>query len=363
MTAELIRCYLMIVETVNHQVLSEARLNEATILLEDYLIEAGWLDSIKSTAQNYRQQYGDIKYSLLAKLTTKAMASTGNNPAVTQTLNKILKVGKFAVQNRALLVILIGMVGMLIGYAGHANVAQIAQKFNQSLDNKDFDHIVSQLSDTTLSASSASAPALSDDAQKAIRWYNNLVHEITDQNQSISDDSGTAMPGIDEIHAQALKQTQTQFGIPNDPNPDVTQSLAHPLTDEWGNSTDELQTNMASKARAKGEDLFGNSLDKQEPSSNVASNMRKWSQQVAADHNQSAQLQPVQPSNAAPVADVQPEIPATNDPVAAAQPVVKPLVPNAPQTEPMQPGVVRPLKPLNVPRPIDLSQRTRTTAG
>jgi hypothetical protein len=109
------------------------------------LMEGPLADKIKATAKQVQAKYQDVQYQLLASATEKALNMFAENPAVSATLGKILKVGKIAVQNRALLTILVGIVGTMIGLVSNpAAASQAAHQLDQVF-NGDIDHVLQQL--------------------------------------------------------------------------------------------------------------------------------------------------------------------------------------------------------------------------
>lgn len=119
------------------------------VLTEGVLSESALADRIKAVADKLSQRYNGVKYDLLARATNKAMdlfATKNVNPSVQKTLQRIGKVGKFAINNRALVAILIGMVGTLIGLAHSPTaMANAAGKMDQTLSGT-LDDIIHKLS-------------------------------------------------------------------------------------------------------------------------------------------------------------------------------------------------------------------------
>jgi hypothetical protein len=128
------------------------------------LMEGPLLDKVRKTANIIKAKYDDIQYSMLAKATVKALdlfQSSGDvDPKVASVIAKIGKIGKGAAQNRALLLVLMGMVGTLIGLASNPASAQTAAaQMDQSLSGS-----LDQLVDTVTGGDAA---AVANAAQAA----------------------------------------------------------------------------------------------------------------------------------------------------------------------------------------------------
>ena len=145
--AELMRQYITVVNPPNDDFLGYlVIISNQQVLREGRLTEAGFVDRIKAVTKQINDKYDDVKYGMLAKATTKAMTMFDGNPKVQGTLGRIAKIGKFAVKNRALLAILIGMTGTLIGYAHNsAAVAATAAKLDAALKGTSIDQIIHNL--------------------------------------------------------------------------------------------------------------------------------------------------------------------------------------------------------------------------
>lgn len=149
------------------------------VLTESVLEEGPLADKIKATAASLKQKYHDISADFLAKTTIKAMdlfKSKGDmDPKVQAALDRIGKVGKFAVQNRALLAVLAGMVGTIVGLSSNpAAAAQAAEKIQSNLSFEELDQIIDSLAqsgihvdDTIADAANALPPEISAIARKA----------------------------------------------------------------------------------------------------------------------------------------------------------------------------------------------------
>lgn len=112
----------------------------ATVLMESPLA-----NKVKATIQRVTSKFGDMQYDMLAKITNKALDVFSGNPQVSTTLQRILKVGRVAAQNRMLLAALAGLAGTLIGLASNPASAQTAaSQFDNSLAG-DVDRIIEQL--------------------------------------------------------------------------------------------------------------------------------------------------------------------------------------------------------------------------
>jgi hypothetical protein len=169
MSALLMRHYISLMNSPNAQFVAylvDVSNDTRGTLLEGRLTEAAFIDRVKTIAKKISNKYDDIKYSMLASATNKAMNMFGDNPAIKTTLGKIAKVGKMAIANRALLAILIGMVGTLIGYAHNAAaVAQTAAKLDAALHGTSVDEIIKHLDASGIhidTESGSSGSALAD---------------------------------------------------------------------------------------------------------------------------------------------------------------------------------------------------------
>lgn len=187
--AQSIRRYIDAIELANDDFISTALAIDARHPLRgtlnegagttDVLMEGPIADKIKATAASLQQKYHDMSYDFLAKATMKAMdmvQRSGNaDPKVTAALQKISKVGKFAVQNRALIAVLAGMVATLVGLANNpAGMAQAASNINATLGVDDVNQIIDNLAQsgihidpTIADAANALPPEIGMVAKKA----------------------------------------------------------------------------------------------------------------------------------------------------------------------------------------------------
>lgn len=146
--------------------------NHGTMLVEgaQVLDEGAILDRIRKTTQAVANKYHDVQYSLLAKATNKALDVFGGrdktDPKVSAALDKILKVGRAAVNNRALIMVLVGMVGTLIGLSSNPASAQSA---------------AAQINDTLLQGNPAAiGQNMARDGEGVSRGLSDLVRALQD---------------------------------------------------------------------------------------------------------------------------------------------------------------------------------------
>jgi hypothetical protein len=153
MSASLFRTYLRLIENQDEMVSFFLDVHAENPLRQPLresrrprtLMEGPLADKIKATTAQAKKKYNDIQYSLLATLTERALNVFAENPQVSGTLQKILKVGKIGMQNRALIAIMVGMVGTLIGLASNPASAQQASSQIDQVFNGDMDHVIQQL--------------------------------------------------------------------------------------------------------------------------------------------------------------------------------------------------------------------------
>ncbi|RYF05168.1 MAG: hypothetical protein EOO77_28680, partial [Oxalobacteraceae bacterium] len=137
------------------------------------IMEGPLADKIKLTAKQASKKYREASYELLASVTQKALNVFAENPQVSGTLQKILKVGGIAMQNRALIMILVGMVGTLIGMAANPASATQASSQMDQVFNGNLDHVIQQLDasgihiDMTHAGIEGLPPEIGQSAQKA----------------------------------------------------------------------------------------------------------------------------------------------------------------------------------------------------
>jgi hypothetical protein len=181
MTASLFRTYLHLIENEDETISFFLECHAANPLLRPLresarsrlLMEGPLADKIKATAKAAQQKYRDIQYDFLAATTNKALNVFAENPQVSGTLQKVLKVGKIAMQNRALIAILVGMVGTLVGLASNPAAAQQASSQMDQVFNGDMDHVIQQLQasginvDMTTAGIEGLSPELGEAAKKA----------------------------------------------------------------------------------------------------------------------------------------------------------------------------------------------------
>lgn len=119
------------------------------VLLEStsgMLLEGPLADRIKQTTAAITKKYNNVTNDLLLKAVVKAQTLFSGDPKVTGLLSKVSKVAKFAVKNRALISILVGIVGTLIGMANNpAAAAQASSQLDHVLSGNDIDSIIDQL--------------------------------------------------------------------------------------------------------------------------------------------------------------------------------------------------------------------------
>lgn len=109
------------------------------------LMEGPLAKKVKATIARVTSKYGEMQYDMLAKITMKALDVFQGDAKVSGTLQRILKVGRVAAQNRMLLAALAGIAGTLIGLSSNPAAAQTAAgQFDTAL-NGDLDRIIHQL--------------------------------------------------------------------------------------------------------------------------------------------------------------------------------------------------------------------------
>lgn len=181
MTAQIFRTYIHLIENEDEMIAFFLDVHNAHPLRQPLreskrprlLMEGPLADKIKATAKQVSQKYRDVQYNLLASATQKALNMFAENPQVSGTLNKILKVGKIAMQNRALITILVGMVGTLVGFASNPAAANQASGQMDQVFNGNLDHVIQQLEasgihiDMTAAGIEGLPPEIGQTAQKA----------------------------------------------------------------------------------------------------------------------------------------------------------------------------------------------------
>jgi hypothetical protein len=139
------------------------------------LSEGAITDRINATVIGLKNKYNDLSYELLAKATIKAQTMFSGNTEVSALLQKIAKVGKFGMRNRALISVLVGVVSVLIGFANNPSaLAKATAGLDQSLDGNTVDDIIKHLEQNGIDVAGEAAnaasnlpPELSDVTKKA----------------------------------------------------------------------------------------------------------------------------------------------------------------------------------------------------
>ncbi|RYD48848.1 MAG: hypothetical protein EOP83_25950, partial [Verrucomicrobiaceae bacterium] len=181
MTASLFRTYLHLMENEDEMISFFLECHAENPLRRPLresarprlLMEGPLADKIKATAKQVQQKYRDIQYDLLATATHKALNLFAENPQVSSTLQKVLKIGQIAMRNRPLIAILLGMVGTLVGMASNAAAAQQASMQMDQVFNGDMDHVIQQLQASGINVDMSTAgieglsPELGEAAKKA----------------------------------------------------------------------------------------------------------------------------------------------------------------------------------------------------